>query len=867
MEVNAYAEVIEWSRTLPTWQRDALRRLALSASLPPADLEQLIESCIAEANQQVPEPALLPIDEGHLPARSDGKSQVTLAGISACSSLNAIPDGQQLTFAPAGLTIIYGDNGTGKSGYVRVLRHACRARGLIDAVLPDVYAPQSGSPAAHIDYLANGDPRSFAWAQGGTPSPEELHPVAVFDSAAAVALLERENEVLWTPGGLDLLVRLAAVVDEVRGRLQQAVGAVSAPGPLPQVPAGTSAATFLGQLTPSTAATEIDAQALRPEEQEELKRLDAALAAPDPASVATQLRQRAQRFRALRDRVSCIETGLNQAALQQLTELRTAYKTSAEAERLLASQTFGDSLIPGVGDGSWRALWDAAERYARSGATADGLFPSADQPGRCVLCQQPLDDTSRDRLERFNAFVRADVAQRRTKAADALRRKISEVKRLQVREYTDDALIQELTGIHAEEGQNIRQLLDAAAAAMSTIAGLAPEVTEWRMPEPIPTGWPAWLDGIIADTEAQAAAMLGAATPDQAAASHARRNELLARQALVTGRRLIEDEVQRLARLATLERAITGCVTTGITRKAGELTRVHVSVRLMQAFDAEAEGLRLPVTVKYRHSRNEKGTSYQRVAIEAAPWAEKASSPVLVLSEGERRAVALAAFLAEVTSREDRSGVVLDDPVSSLDHERRHAVAKRLVELASDRQVIIFTHDLVFLHMLKTAADEAGIGVTDREVRRTVAASGLCRDKPPAKAMRIKALVGELKERQQRCATAHNAGKEEEYETQLANTFGLLREGWERAVEELLLNQAVTRFDYRVQTNRLRILHDITEADLAEIDAGMSVCSKWLPGHSLAPAINDPLPSPDELLAEILRLESFMKAMRKRGRS
>ncbi len=46
-----------------------------------------------------------------------------------------------------------------------------------------------------------------------------------------------------------------------------------------------------------------------------------------------------------------------------------------------------------------------------------------------------------------------------------------------------------------------------------------------------------------------------------------------------------------------------------------------------------------------------------------------------------------------------RHGIVVDDPVSSLDHARMEAVAKRLVkEAKADRQVIIFTHNLFFHH-------------------------------------------------------------------------------------------------------------------------------------------------------------------------
>jgi ABC-type sulfate/molybdate transport systems ATPase subunit len=100
----------------------------------------------------------------------------------------------------------------------------------------------------------------------------------------------------------------------------------------------------------------------------------------------------------------------------------------------------------------------------------------------------------------------------------------------------------------------------------------------------------------------------------------------------------------------------------------------------------------------------------------------------------------------------DKSTVVLDDPVSSLDHERRNIVAHRLAECARDRQVIFFTHDLVFVHMLKAAAGKHGVGVTDREIRRVGTTAGYCRNKTPAKAMTVKALVGELKAHQQECA-------------------------------------------------------------------------------------------------------------------
>ena len=77
-----------------------------------------------------------------------------------------------------------------------------------------------------------------------------------------------------------------------------------------------------------------------------------------------------------------------------------------------------------------------------------------------------------------------------------------------------------------------------------------------------------------------------------------------------------------------------------------------------------------------------------------------------VFSEGEQNIASLAGFLAETKMYDHKNGIILDDPVTSLDHLYREKVAKRLVHEAKERQVIIFTHDLVFFHELWRTATE-----------------------------------------------------------------------------------------------------------------------------------------------------------------
>ena len=86
---------------------------------------------------------------------------------------------------------------------------------------------------------------------------------------------------------------------------------------------------------------------------------------------------------------------------------------------------------------------------------------------------------------------------------------------------------------------------------------------------------------------------------------------------------------------------------------------------------------------------------------------------------GEKRLLGSARLFTEVYFDGSKSAVVLDDPVSSLSHARRKIVAMRIAEIAGERQVVVFTHDLTFLGYLITAAENKHVPITERCIERT----------------------------------------------------------------------------------------------------------------------------------------------------
>ena len=121
-EKQAFAELLAWAAGRPAWQRDALRRLVLNGKLGDEDIEALVALCL--------DPTLPyePISATHVSAQGLIGEPITLLRIENPVGINALASDQTLAFGKQGLSIVYGDNGSGKSGYVRILKHACRSR-------------------------------------------------------------------------------------------------------------------------------------------------------------------------------------------------------------------------------------------------------------------------------------------------------------------------------------------------------------------------------------------------------------------------------------------------------------------------------------------------------------------------------------------------------------------------------------------------------------------------------------------------------------------------------------------------------------------------------------------------------------------
>ena len=224
-EKTAFAELIVWAKDRPKWQQDALRRLVLNDLLTEEDIDDLVGICLD------PKAPSQPITSAHVAAEGASGEPIALLRIENPTGINALAANQTLEFAKSGLTVIYGDNGSGKSGYVRVLKHACRTRDRGTKILRDVEDTVATPQSAKIIFARGAAEVDFAWTPDATGDPD-LPAVSIFDSRSANIHVEKTNAVAYIPQPMQMLEMLATACDQVKAKLEAQLAALDAQTPL-----------------------------------------------------------------------------------------------------------------------------------------------------------------------------------------------------------------------------------------------------------------------------------------------------------------------------------------------------------------------------------------------------------------------------------------------------------------------------------------------------------------------------------------------------------------------------------------------------------------------------------------------------------
>lgn len=856
-------EILEWSQDRPPWQRDALRRLVLNGDLSEEDIAALTDICKSThglAEQQV----IAPLTKDHVPEKAAAGSPVSLASIFHHRGVNALAEDQTLRFGP-NLTVVYGDNAAGKTGYIRILKSACHARGQ-EQILGNVVSGGSPlSPEVSIKYRVGIEPEPREW--GGTGEDDFISRVSVFDTQCAAVYLTEETDVAFRPFGLDLFDKLVKACKAVRWKLeneQRALASATLAAVQAQIPEGTAVAKLLANISSLTKSETVQTLArLSPEEEARLALLEKSLLdlqANDSEKLIRQLILRTGRVRALARHLKDVEAALSAQAVTTVFDARTEGRRKNEEARRLREATFSAGVLTGTGSESWTALWEAARRYSQEQAYSGRVFPVVETGSICVLCQQNLDDGASQRLRQFAAFVASTTERELRQIREAFAKFRKTFTDLTTTTEAVNETLKEIGIEHEAAAQAIEAALATNEVRRATVVQALSGDKDLASDCPALMSVAHEADALGEQMESRIKTLRTGATDETRKCMTAEAQELRARKLLATHEKTVVDDIERRKKYAAYGLCIEETRTHAITQKNTAVTKTAVTQRLKQTFKHELAHLAFRhVEVELREVGGADGVLYHKLVLTRAPGVELPR----VVSEGEQRCLSIAAFFAELSTADDLTGIVFDDPVSSLDYRWREGVARRLVQEARIRQVIVFTHDVVFLLLLKQFAEELGVEQLDQHVRH-LSKAGVCADELPWVALPVRKKIGYLKNELQAVDKLFREHQQAAYERCAKYLYGLLREAWERAIEEVLLGGIVERFRPGVQTQHIALIADITAEDCRIVDAAMTKCSKWLPGHDQAAAARAPVPEPSELKCDIEALETWTAAIRTR---
>jgi len=860
-------DILNWTETdLPLWQRDAARRLlTCPGELTDTDYTQLYGLLKATHGLSGPPGlAAVPLAAEHLPAAVPATTTVVLRTMRDLVDVNRIAPGQRLDFCgPTGMTVIYGGNASGKSGYARVLKRACRARDQNEPVHPDATdaMSQGRTPEAMFDIDIGGTTKALKWTAAIAP-PDELSTVAVFDCHCARAYLS-EGEPAYMPYGLDIVENLAKkVLPEMSRRLNTEIFSINVDRqPFDHLLGDTQVGRVVESLSNVTETATVRTLAtLTDADRQRLAELDAALSVVDPKAKSHELRLSAGRLKALVGRVEVAQAWVSDGAVKKLRQLDEDAAAAGQAEKQAADALrSGENLLPGTGEQVWKEMFVAARKFSTEVAYPGQRFPHGGAGAVCPLCQQPVAGVC-ERLERFEQYITEDISRTATKRREEVEAARTKIRQADLSVGLDDTLRGELALID----DKVAQVVDAFQEIMKVRRTWMQEALlshAWNNAPSLGESPRQRLRNLAARQLRSARTFLRASLEEENRKLKAERDELRARHGLSVALDAVVALVERMKEKAALESCKADLDTRSISYKSKEFASGVVTVDLKNALDTEFNSLGIDHVKVALKQRAEKGRTFYRLVLDLP----RVYVPEEILSEGEQRAIAIGSFLAELKLANHTGAIIFDDPVSSLDHWRRRNVARRLVEEAKRRQVVVLTHDTVFLGELMYALEQSGVSHKAHNMEWRDCRPGHVSEGLPWEHQKYTERIDSLEKAQKALEKLPwPAYPNQDESSKMRQQYDRLRATIERVIEDVVFNGVVKR--YRDWIN-VRLLGDVVGFDPTEFSAIERLhkrCCDVVEAHDPASPKNAPVPSAADLGKDMEALKNVIESIKTR---
>jgi energy-coupling factor transporter ATP-binding protein EcfA2 len=866
-------DIIDWVENKPVFWQVAIDRLIRNNELTDNDISELKEICKVDYGLSDFDFDEVDFDDlRDFANNATSSDDIILTKISNVDNINALSKTSELEFASNGLTLVYGDNGSGKSSYVSILKHACNTRGSKPKINDNLYDPACFGidKKADIEYTIDGANFNTVNLINEEVNDSVLKSVDVFDTFSANHYIEGEDEIAFIPQGLSIVEKLAVCIKKVENELNTEFSSPALEKfdhTLLEVSDCSTAKTFLDNLNSETKLDELRAEAIwtttKNSRIEELNKQIDKLKATDPKKTLKENEGKIKRFEILQNKFQTLENNLTGEKLKDLKLTLNSLATTSKALKESSEKAFTELPIEGVGNSSWKLLWESARKFYNT-STETKNFPEVKGDSNCPLCFQDLGEDAKNRFTAFEDFVKNDIQKTFDEASDKFD---LEFENLNSQDFSFEE--QKPTTIELDElindySQSQEQYLESLSKQRDYLTGLfnSKKAVETINSIEIENSPKTKIQDLIKTLKEANEKLKVQSIEEDLKPLNKELNQLKGEKKIFDFKPKLGREIYRQKKIKLLNECISKCNTRTITTLSNGLATNYINQNLKQNFKAELTKLGFKNIKIETETKGQRGKQYHYLRLDE----QNANGIALkdILSEGEHRCISLATFLSELSISEHKSAIIFDDPVSSLDHKWRNKISKRIAEEALERQVIVFTHDITFLLMIQEHSKSLSCDLDIKSLTRKKKETGLIASNPPWDALPVGKRIGLLKDAYQKLEKIERTETEEAYKERAKILYGKLRETWERFIEEVFLNGAIQRFGRAIQTQRLSKIVDLTDDDYNLVDANMGKCSTYFTGHDTAGTLIEEIPDSDEFLADLKILEEYIKDIRKR---
>ena len=857
--------ILEWSEKRRDWQRDALRRIVTDGSIPDENISELLLLCKKDHGDHTPNIEAEILTRDHLSSNPSQEENVRLLSLENVIGVNQLAQDQKLTFVEQGLTVIYGENGTGKSGYARLLKRACRAR-RPGTIIPDIYKPSpSGVAEATIEVKIGDDHREkINWKDTGQPH-KTLSAISIYDKECGSAHITESTDVAYRPFGLDIPHELVSVSNKLKELINAEIRAieVSQNGIFsnPTWTSDTAVGLFISKLTHDSEIKEFYALGKLSKDERKRKESLSTDLQMDPEKATLEYQNRADSINLIVEAIKFIENGMSDQSLNRLIECSKNARRKREISIKTAKNDFSDLPLLGIGGDTWRELWEAARRFAESDAHQEQKPFPPDKGDICVLCLTPVDDKAKDRMQSFEDYIRQDIDKQAVAAENELAISLDQFLNTKNKLNELEQLIKNTLIEDTELKDSVLQFIKIAHLRKVACENFLNDSDDTKL-----SSWPTSPLNNLIDYEKflrQCAKQMNESLdPEKRKKLINELNELVDRDSVSNLSSVVKTEIERLNNLHMLNLCIKDLDTNSITRLGGKIADEVITPQVKTKFEEEITWLASNrMCVEVVRSGSKQGSPQFQIKFKNSPN-EKIQT---VLSDGEQSCVAIAAFLTELATAPHNSTLIFDDPVSSIDNIWQKRVAERLVDEASQRQVIVFSHDLVFINNLAYAADDGNVNIQLLSLQRVKHATGVVKLGLPWDGKSVLDRLDKLEKRTRKADRILNKkGNTDKYRRKIGAIYGDLRATWERSVEDIIFSNVINRHREYINRGNLTKVTVITRDDCDVFCHEYDKCNRMTGSHDSSRHKRSEMFSKEEVLKDINTFRSWMSSIRER---